>query len=171
MAAVNWLSGLLVASSASASLALATSSFGCGGFLGGSGANSAAQDKGEIREEATLYERLGGVDVLRALVDAWLLEASSDPRIRDYFGKADIAHLKLRMVERICVQVQGPCLYRGREMYEVHADLGLEDTHLRAFLQGLEPAMERVLLKGRAAEELREVIRGLAEELAIAVVR
>jgi hemoglobin len=171
MAAVNWLSGLLIASSAFASTGLASATFGCGGFFGGSDTSTASDDTGEIREEGTLYERLGGVDALRALVDAWLQEAGSDPRIRDFFGRADVGHLKLRLVERICVQVQGPCLYRGREMYEVHADLGLEDTHLRAFLQVLEPAMQRVLPKDAPRDELREVIRGLAEELAIAVVR
>ncbi len=161
MAAATWLSSVLIA----------TSAFGCGGFLGGSGGAAPADSQGKIEEEATLYERLGGVDVLRALVDAWMLEVSSDPRIRDYFAHADIGRLKLRLVERICVQVQGPCLYRGREMYEVHADLGLEDSHLRAFLQALDPAMRRVKIKDGPAEELREVIRGLAEELAIAVVR
>ncbi len=161
MAVATWLSGVIFTVSVAA----------CGGVFGGSGAAPSPGDKGGIKEEATLYERLGGVDVLRSLVDEWLLEASSDPRIRDFFADADIAHLKLRLVERLCVQVQGPCLYRGREMYEAHADLGLEDTHIRAFLQALEPAMQRVKIEGAPAEALREVIRGLAEELAIAVAR
>lgn len=142
----------------------------CGGVFGGGGNGSAPSDV-TISEESTLYQRLGGVDVLRVLVDEWLIIASSDERIRNFFAKTDISRLKLRLVERICVQVQGPCLYRGREMYAAHADLGIEDSHLRAFLEGLGPAMLRAKIEGAAADELRSAIRGLAEELAIAVVR
>jgi hemoglobin len=142
----------------------------CGGFFGSSSPPATTSDD-TISKDATLYERLGGVDVLRVLVDEWLVVASSDERIRDFFAGADISRLKLRLVERICVQVEGPCLYRGREMYAAHADLGLEDSHLRAFLQALEPAMQRAKIEGKAADELRIAIRGLAEELAIAVVR
>ena len=156
----RWLSGLVIAAAA----------MSCGGFFGGSSASPASGDDA-VKEEETLYQRLGGVDVLRSLVDEWLLEASSDDRIREFFVHSDIARLKLRMVERICVQVQGPCLYRGREMYEAHADLGIEDSHLRAFLQALDPAIQRAKIDDAMAEELRVVIRGLAEELAIAVVR
>jgi truncated hemoglobin YjbI len=56
-------------------------------------------------------------------------------------------------------------------MYEAHADLGIEDSHLRAFLQALEPAIQKAKMEDAVAEEFRTVIRGLAEELAIAVVR
>lgn len=138
---------------------------------GGSSNASSTLPTAEVDNPETLYKRLGGVDVLRLLVDEWLLEVSSDARIRALFANVDIAHLKLRLVERICVQVEGPCLYRGRDMYEAHADLELEDSQVRAFLQALNPAMQRANIAEGPAEELRGVIRGLAEELAIAVVR
>lgn len=143
----------------------------CGRFFGGDSGGVEPPSDDIITEDSSLYQRLGGVDVLRVLVDEWLVVASSDERIRDFFAKTDISRLKLRLVERICVQVGGPCLYRGREMYTAHADLGIEENHLRAFLEGLAPAMRRASIKGEAAEELRTAIRGLAEELAIAVVR
>jgi hemoglobin len=122
-------------------------------------------------KDTTLYDRLGGIDVLRVLVDEWLLELSSDARIGAHFAGADIAQLKLRLVERLCVQVEGPCLYRGREMAEAHADLDLEESDLRAFLDALDPAMKRAKIEEAPADELRDVVRALAEELAIAVVR
>jgi hemoglobin len=160
MVGAKLLSGLLIG----------TAAISCGGVFGGSSPPPVRADD-SVDAGATLYQRLGGVDVLRAIVDEWLLEASSDERIREHFAKTDILRLKLRLVERICVQVEGPCLYRGREMYEAHADLGIEDSHLRAFLQALEPAIQRAKLEDAVAEEFRTVIRGLAEELAIAVVR
>ncbi len=117
----------------------------------------------------SLYARLGGIETLRVLVDQWILQASSDERIRDYFAHSDMAILKERLLERICLLVEGPCIYKGRDLYEAHEHLRLEDRHLTAFLDDLEPAIERADIAAEPAKELRELVRGLASELAIAV--
>lgn len=137
------------------------------------GGGSGAKDSGTFpaADKDSLYDRLGGIDVLRVLVDEWLLELSSDERVGAHFARADIAQLKLRMVERLCVEVEGPCLYRGRDITEVHAGMDLEESDLRAFLDTLDPAMKRANIEDAPAEELRDAVRALAEELAIAVVR
>ena len=113
----------------------------------------------------TLYQRVGGIDTLRRLVDAWILEAGSDPRIRDFFDGADIARVKLRLVERLCVLAEGPCLYRGAELREHHSTLGLEERHMRAFLDDLESAMQRVKIAPGPARELREAMLVLGAQI------
>ena len=113
----------------------------------------------------SLYNRLGGAPVLQHLVDAWLLEAASDPRIRDFFRDADISHLKLRLVERLCVLVDGPCLYRGANVAEHHARLGIEPHHLDAFLDDLSPALQRLGVDEALAKELREALVILAAQI------
>lgn len=115
----------------------------------------------------TLYARLGGIEVLRTLVDEWLLEVTSDHRIKSFFVEADISRLKLRLVERICVLVQGPCMYQGRELFAVHQGLSVADSDLRAFVEDLEPAMLRAKIDSETAAELRQAVRGLAAELAL----
>lgn len=129
----------------------------------GSTARPASTENQSVEE--TLYQRLGGIDVLRQLVDAWILEVASDPRIRDFFADADIARVKLRLVERLCVLVDGPCLYRGGELREHHAELGIEEHHMRAFIADLEPAMKRVKIVGDAARELREAMQVLGAQV------
>ena len=143
---------------------------GAGALFGGGCGSPGSPKQASPADSATLYERLGGVETLRVLVDEWMLEVTSDSRIRDYFVDADIAQLKLRLVERICVQVEGPCTYRGRDMYEVHGDLQLEDRHLRAFMDGLDAAMQRLPITGDLAEELHQAVAALAAELAIDII-
>jgi len=153
-------------SRAHASLLLLLLGVGCSGD---SQSNQGTLLDGPITsEDDSLYKRLGGIDVLRVLVDEWLLVASSDTRIRDTFAEADITQLKLRLVERICVAVQGPCLYRGRDLGETHAHMNLSDTAFRAFLDALDSAIARTGISAKPAEELRTTVRGLAEELAVA---
>lgn len=115
--------------------------------------------------EETLYQRVGGIDVLRQLVDAWILEVASDPRIRDFFADADIARVKLRLVERLCVLANGPCLYRGAGLREHHASLDIEERHMRAFIGDLDPAMKRVKISGEVARELREAMQVLGAQV------
>lgn len=146
----------------SAILAVAASALmACGG---GSAAPAGATTAAETPDE-TLYQRAGGIDALRRLVDAWILEAASDPRIRDFFVNADIARVKLRLVERLCVLAEGPCMYRGAELREHHAPLGIEERHMRAFLDDLEPALKRADITGAPARELREALLLLGAQI------
>ncbi len=115
--------------------------------------------------EQTLYSRLGGIEVLRQLVDAWMLEVTTDPRIRDFFASADMGRVKLRLVERVCVLVEGPCLYRGVDLRELHAPLKIEGRHMRAFLELLEPAMKRANISEGLARELMEVMTVLGAQV------
>ena len=131
---------------------------------GGKASQPSATPAVEASRE-TLYARLGGVDTLRTLVDSWILEAASDPRIRDFFVDADMGRLKLRLVERLCVLTDGPCMYRGAELRAHHASLGIEERHMRAFLDDLEPALERAEIRGEPARELREALLLLGAQI------
>lgn len=122
-------------------------------------------------EEQSLYVRLGGIETLRPLVDEWMLEVTSDPAIRDFFMDADISQLKERLLERLCVLSDGPCLYKGRSVFQVHASMELEDGHLRRFLVGLDAAMKRLEIAPEPASELQERMRGMAAEIAAAAGR
>ncbi len=135
--------------------------FACRGGTTQGGESTAAS----APAEESLYQRLGGIDVLRRLVDEWMLEAASDPRIRDFFVEADFARVKLRLVERLCVLVDGPCMYRGAELREHHAGLGIEERHMRAFLDDLAAAMERVEISGAVARDLREALQVLGAQI------
>ncbi|MBL4636898.1 MAG: group 1 truncated hemoglobin [Kofleriaceae bacterium] len=117
--------------------------------------------------QQSLYVRLGGIESLRPLVDEWMLEVTSDKHIRDFFAQSDISKLKLRILEKICVLADGPCLYQGRGMYSVHAQIKLDDTHLQRFLVGLDAAMTRVSIEPAAAAELRERVRDVAAQIAV----
>ncbi len=117
--------------------------------------------------QQSLYVRLGGIESLRPLVDEWMLEVTSDKHIRDFFAESDISKLKMRILEKICVLADGPCLYKGRGMYSVHAQIKLDDTHLQRFILGLDAAMKRVSIEPKAAAELRERVRGVAAQIAV----
>ena len=74
----------------------------------------------------SLYERLGGMDAIRAVVDDFVARCAADSRINGKFARTDIARLKASLVDQVCEASGGPCTYRGRDMKTTH--LGMQVT-------------------------------------------
>ena len=64
----------------------------------------------------SLYERLGGIDAIRAVVDDFVGNVAADRRINKFFANTDIPRLKRNLVDQICQSTGGPCTYGGRGM-------------------------------------------------------
>ena len=62
----------------------------------------------------SLYERLGGIDAIRAVVDDFVGNVAADKRINKFFANTDIVRLKRNLVNQICQGTGGPCVYTGR---------------------------------------------------------
>lgn len=117
--------------------------------------------RGDQAPAPTLFERLGGVAGLRVVVDEWVGTAAADPRIQDFFVDADVARLKLRLVERLCVLAGGPCVYRGRDLDRAHAGMGLRPEHVAAFVADLEAALTARGVDEATRDELVRRVRRL----------
>lgn len=143
---------------AGVALALALGAAACGG-------RSAPADPPET---SSLYQRLGGLEGLRPVVDEWVAIAASDPRIQAFFVDADIARLELRLLEHLCLLAGGPCVYQGRELDEAHAGMGLRDVHLEAFVGDLSRALVATGADPDAARALLVRVRRVARDLAAA---
>src|SRR5690349_10128113 len=52
--------------------------------------------------QKSLYERLGGMDAIRAVVDDFVGNVAADKRINKFFANTDITRLKTNLVNQIC---------------------------------------------------------------------
>jgi hemoglobin len=77
---------------------------------------------------ASLYERLGGLDAVTAVVDSFVSRCAGDDRINAKFGRTDIPRLKKMLVDQVCEATGGPCTYEGRDMKETHAGMGIVEV-------------------------------------------
>ena len=81
-------------------------------------------------KQKTLYERLGGYDMIAKIVDALLPKLGEDPVIRPVVdGLAENTRNRNRqfIVDQICNLTGGPCLYTGRTMEASHQGLNITD--------------------------------------------
>src|SRR5687767_390496 len=85
---------------------------------------AAAPSGAQAPADKTLYQRLGGYDMIAKVVDTFLPKLrESDPKVAAMVsGLAETSRRRNRqlIVDQICNLTGGPCLYIGRTMEASH---------------------------------------------------
>lgn len=90
----------------------------------------------------SIYDDLGGQAGVEALVDDLLEEIVVDERINHYFADTDIFRFREKLIEQVCAESGGPCLYTGEPMAAVHAGHGIDEAAFNALVEDLLTAMD-----------------------------
>jgi hemoglobin len=102
-----------------------------------------------------LYDRLGGVDAIKAVVKDFVEErVAKDSRINARFGNADIPHLEQMLTDQICNATGGPCKYTGKNMKEAHAGMGINDAEFGALVEDLKASLAKFNVPQKEQDEL-----------------
>jgi hemoglobin len=93
----------------------------------------------------TLYQRLGGYDVVAAIIDDFLVRQRADPRLARFgAGRSEDTRKKGRqlLVDQLCALAGGPCLYIGRDMKSSHKGLGITEDDWKRTIAILRESMD-----------------------------
>src|SRR6185437_8931314 len=104
--------------------------------------------------QKSLYERLGGLPAITAVVNEFVARTTSDPRIKQRFFNTDAENLKKLLVQFVCVAAGGPCKYEGRSMEDAHAGMDLVDDEFTALVQDLVAAMDKFKVPEKEKNEV-----------------
>ena len=102
----------------------------------------------------TLYERLGRLPAITAVVDDFVGNVARDRRINRFFANANVPRLKFLLVQQICQASGGPCIYSGRDMRSVHRGMGVSGRHFNALVQDLGRTLNKFRVPAREQKEL-----------------
>src|SRR5256884_7794285 len=73
--------------------------------------------------EGSLYERLGRIESIGAVVEDFRDRVARDDRINQKFARTDLGRLTKMLTDQVCEAAGGPCTYTGRSMKEAHAGM------------------------------------------------
>ena len=119
----------------------------------------ACQDMGmKPMQQKSLYDRLGGLGAITAVVDDFVGNVAADNRINKFFAKTDIPRLKRLLVEQICAGTGGPCTYTGRDMRSVHAGMGITDAQFNALVEDLVKSLDKFKVPEKEKGELLGIL-------------
>jgi len=116
----------------------------------------------------SLFDRLGGLPAITAVVDEFVTRTTNDPRIKERFYNTDAANLKKLLVEFVCVATGGPCTYTGRDMATVHGGMDLVDAEFGALVENLVGALDKFKVPEKEKGEILGALGPLKPQIVAA---
>lgn len=112
---------------------------------------------------ATLYERLGGINAISAVVDQFLVNVVGDNTINARFAAtvADPARTQLlrnNLIDQICAGSGGPCQYKGKTMLEAHTGMQITEAEFNALVGDLVAALDQFNVPKTEKDELLGIL-------------
>ena len=107
--------------------------------------------------DTSLYQRLGGYDVIAAFTDQWLGLVLGDPLLAPYFrGMSNDTKARARqlIVDFIAASTGGPTIYTGRDMKTLHTGLGISREEYDALLQHATTTLKAVGVGDREQDDV-----------------
>jgi hemoglobin len=79
--------------------------------------------------ETSIYEAIGGMPAIVAVVDDFHGRVLADPALAGFFTDSDMARLKTRQAEFFGAALGGPVPYTGAGLAEAHRGRGIGQRH------------------------------------------
>jgi len=118
--------------------------------------------------EPTLYQRLGGRDALKGVVDDFVANVVADPRVNSRFKglqPAAVAKLQTNLADQICDATGGPCAYLGRDMKAAHAGMGITDAEWTATVEDLVKSLNKFKVGAKEQQELLAILGPMKKDI------
>jgi len=134
---------------------------------------AAQQETENSSSDKSLYERLGGVYAIAAVVDDFIDRVMADARLNAN-PKVDEAHhrvtpagFKYLVTEQVCEASGGPQRYTGRTMSDSHAELGITPDEWVAFMDDLRQTFDKFDLPERERGELAAIVESTRGDIVV----
>jgi hemoglobin len=113
----------------------------------------------------SLYDRLGRIDAINAIMESWVARVAGDDRANGKFARTDIERLKKEVADQLCEATGGPCTYTGRSMRTTHDGMQVTAGEFEVVMQHLEAALDELNVPKTEHDELTGLLRPMREDI------
>ena len=106
-------------------------------------ANSANPAGGEPIAGDSVYKAFHEQAGIQRVIDDFIIQVTTDPRIKSYFATTDLKNLDRLLVEQVVYLTGGGGTYDGRDMKTTHAKMGLDKVDFNALAEDLQVSMDK----------------------------
>ena len=124
-------------------------------------------------EKKSLYERLGGVYAIAAVVDDFINRIMDDPRLNanpkvyEAHHRVSAAGFKYLVTEMVCWATGGPQKYTGKTMYDSHAHLGITESEWQVFLVDFRATLNKFDVPAAEQAELFAIVESTKKDIVL----
>jgi len=114
-------------------------------------------------ENASLYQRLGGMPAIQAVVDDFVTRILADDRVNKWFAHAasdpeNAKAYKAKLADFICQGTGGPCKYTGADMLSAHKGRGVTDDAFNAVVSDLVATLDKFKVPEKEKSQLLGIL-------------
>jgi hemoglobin len=125
----------------------------------------AIQEEQIVSQMASLYDRLGGLDAITAVVDSVVARIAADDRVNQKFARTDVPRLKKEFTDQLCQATGGPCTYTGRSMRDSHAGMKVTGGEWDVVIEDIEATLGEFKVPETEQKELLDLLLPLRGEI------
>ena len=111
-------------------------------------------------EAQTLYERLGGLPAITAVVDDFIGRLKKDPVVKDRFEALNVPRFREKLIEQVGEISGGPQRYTGIDMLTLHTGMDIKEEEFNAVVADWTASLNTFHVPDR---EQRETLAALGQ--------
>jgi hemoglobin len=116
-------------------------------------------------KSGSLFDRLGGMAAISAVVEDFAGNVLADTRINKKFAKSDATRLVSNLKDFVCNATGGPCQYNGLSMKKSHASMRVTGGEFNALVEDLVKSLDKFNVGEREKNELLGALAGLKGDI------
>jgi len=127
----------------------------------------------EMPAQKSLYDRLGGVYAIAAVIDDFINRVMDNPRLNAN-PKVDEAHhrvsragFKYLVTEMVCWATGGPQQYSGRSMRDSHVHLDITEDEWQVFLADLQACLDKFAVPQAEQSEIFALVASTKSDIVL----
>ncbi len=125
------------------------------------------------QNQQSLYERLGGVHSVAAVVDDFIdrimvdPRLNANPRVNEAHHRVSPPGFKYLVTEMVCEATGGPQKYTGRSMSDSHKHLLITAAEWEAFLDDFGQTLDKFGVPREEQEEMKRIVAGTRKDIVV----
>jgi hemoglobin len=106
----------------------------------------------------SLYDRIGGEVVSRAIVEDIWTNHSNNPIVKGRFGSSDPEYVKQRVFEIFAAATGGDVEYKGMDLAERHSNMNISEMEFNAAIDDIMAAMTKNNIAQKEKDEVLVIL-------------
>ncbi len=94
-----------------------------------------------LQSSGTLYEKLGEESGISAIVEDLIGLIGEDKQLFHFFAETKVSRFRNKLIEHLCFISDGPCVYTGDNMEDVHTGMHISEADFNRMVELLQQAM------------------------------
>jgi hemoglobin len=132
-----------------------------------------AQEKVAAPTKPSLYDRLGGLYPISAVVDDFIdrvyanATLNANPDIAKARSEVRKPGLKVQLANQVCMVTGGPCKYTGKGMKEAHAGFHITQKEWDALLVDFRASLDKFKVPSGEQQELVAIVESTKPDIVV----